>query len=198
MAAVEIAGFEGMVSSVPSPFDVTTDRYKPAIYSLLPRGPMWPRDDATNVGKYVAALSAEPSRVQRRGEDLLRQLDPREAFELLEDWERVLGLPDCDPAPVTIAERQATAHAKLTATGLSSFADFIEAAANLGYTVTIVNANEGTFTIAESEIGDEGDEIGDPWEEWIVTTPSGSSDAQLLCLFQQHAPLHTVVVINFT
>lgn len=198
MAAVEIRGLITLSTSAPSPFDVITDRYKAAINNLLPPGPMWSRDPATNTGKIVCALSAEPSRVQRRGEDLLRQQDPREAFELLEDWERVLALPDCDGAGTTILERQQAAHAKLTSVGLSSFADFIAAAAKLGYTITIVNANVGTFEIAESEIGDEGDEIGDPFEEWLVSTPSGNNDAQLVCLFDQHSPLHTVVVITFT
>jgi uncharacterized protein YmfQ (DUF2313 family) len=76
----------------------------------------------------------ELARIDARIEQLLQEADPRTADEMLEDWERVLGLPDKCAAEedLSILERRLIAWAKLTEQGGQSRAYFIDLAARYG------------------------------------------------------------------
>jgi uncharacterized protein YmfQ (DUF2313 family) len=100
--------------------------------ALLPAGPAW-GDEFT--AKLLEGLSQECGRLDERIEKLLQlEADPRTSSELLEEWERLLGLPDDCMAGVelSVADRQRLAWQKLTALGGQSRAYFIGLAETLG------------------------------------------------------------------
>lgn len=108
--------------------------YLRQLQSLLPQGQAWPRDSEATLTQLLAALAEEFSRVDRRGEDLVNEADPRNTSDLLPDWERIAGLPDtCLTAGQTIEQRRAALVSKLTSLGGQSRQYFIDIAAALGY-----------------------------------------------------------------
>ncbi len=113
---------------------MTADDYLRQLQALLPQGQAWPRDQEAVLTKLLAALAEELARVDRRGEDLLDEADPRTTSDLLTDWERVAGLPDtCLTAGQTVEQRRAALVSKLTSLGGQSRQYFIDMAATLGY-----------------------------------------------------------------
>ncbi len=115
--------------------------YTAQLQALLPPGPLWDalRQPGTTAAELVAALAEELARLDARTEDLLAELDPRSALELLSEWEAFAGIYDaCAPeTPETVQERRLAVHAKLTGTGGQTRAYYAGLAAALGYTATI-------------------------------------------------------------
>ncbi len=112
--------------------------YTAQLQQLLPTGAAWTRDPAATLTAVLAALAAEFARVDARVDDLLTEIDPRSTYELLTDWERVLGLPDgCAPVLGTLAERRAGLIQKLAGLGGQTPAFFVALAAALGFDVVI-------------------------------------------------------------
>lgn len=113
--------------------------YRTQLQALLPPGQAFPRDPAATLSKLLEAFAAEFARIDLRADQLLDESDPRGALELLEDWERVCGLPDsCSAAlATTLQERRAAVVALLTAQGGSSRAYFVALASSMGYAVEI-------------------------------------------------------------
>lgn len=65
---------------------------------------------------------------------LIREIDPRTASYLLQDWERIYGLPDeCQQAADTIVDRRLRLGAKVAETGGISRDYFLALAKALGY-----------------------------------------------------------------
>lgn len=118
---------------------LTARDYLARLQDLLPTGAVWPRDDDSWLTRLLLGLAGGFSRTRNRAVDLLDQLvDPRNAVELLTDWEAELDLPDpCAGQAETVAERQARAYDKLTARADQRPAYFIARAAALGFTVTV-------------------------------------------------------------
>ena len=87
--------------------------------------------------KLLRAWAQGFARVDARANNLLNEIDPRIAFELLEDWERVASLPDpCVVASVvdqSVEQRRAALYSKLTDQACVSRQDFIDLAAKFGY-----------------------------------------------------------------
>jgi uncharacterized protein YmfQ (DUF2313 family) len=167
------------------------------------------------------------SQIDVRAADLLeRESDPRSTIELLEDWERVAGLPDpCVAEPLTIEARRAALVNKLTTEGGQSRAFFIGVAAALGYTITI--REHSPFMCGISQCGVTEDDAGDPYWEigapeirffWSVRVGAvrvswwrfGSAvigvdphvrialATDLECLFRRWKPAHTEVVFDYS
>lgn len=111
--------------------DLTAQDYAEHLGWLLPEGPAW-SDEI--VKRLVTALAIEPSRLDARIADAIREADPRSAVQLLGDWERVLGLPDKCTVDIdlTTVNRQQIAWAKLTEEGGQSKPYFIALAARYG------------------------------------------------------------------
>jgi uncharacterized protein YmfQ (DUF2313 family) len=131
------------------------DDYAWALLSLLPQGQAWPRDPGTTLVKTITGLAEEWGFFDGRAADLLeRESDPRATLELLPDWERNWGLPDpCFAGlPQTIGDRQKLLVLKMTLLGAQSREFFIEAAARLGYTITI--SEFAPFMAGVSQAGD--------------------------------------------
>lgn len=104
------------------------------LQALLPEGAAWTREAEAVLTALLAGLAEEYARADSRGDDLLRQIDPRDADELLADWETTLGLPDiCSQLLLITQGRREAAYTKLLTTGGASRQYFIDLAAALGY-----------------------------------------------------------------
>jgi uncharacterized protein YmfQ (DUF2313 family) len=118
----------------------TAAEYAAAWNALLPTGPAWPRDPDRVIQQVISGLSGiwgDPFETLA-ALLLTQESDPRSTVVLLPDWERAWALPDpCAPVPTSIGERQQALVAKMTLLGGQSRAFFIEAAAAIGYTITI-------------------------------------------------------------
>ncbi len=202
--------------------------YAEALAALLPRGPAWPRENNRALMGLVAGLAEIwGSRVDSRAADLLgRESDPRSTIELLEDWERMAGLPDaCLAEPLTIGDRQKALVSRLTMIGGQSRAFFIGLAASLGYEITITE--HSPFMAGISRVGDTRDGAGDyRWEigpaevryYWNIHLAAArltwfragvgqagadphlriSLATDLECLIRRFKPAHTEVFFDYT
>lgn len=104
--------------------------------ALLPVGEVWPRDASSMLMREVSGLAGVVGRwAERCGNFLLIEAFPLSAQAMLQDWERVLGLPEpCYPVSLTLAERRLQVEEKLKRRpGAQSRAYFFEVAARLGY-----------------------------------------------------------------
>jgi hypothetical protein len=102
-------------------------KYARTLAALLPGGQVWEK-----IKRHAlwTGIAGEFARVEERVTDLSREMDPSQSTELLEDWERLVGLPDdTTPAGITLEERRASVVAKLSALGGLS-RPYLEAIAN--------------------------------------------------------------------
>lgn len=112
--------------------------YQAQLHALLPTGPAWPREAGTVLDDELAAEAEELARLDRRAHELIEETDPRTAYELLGDWERVLGLPDpCTAAATTIAARQLACWRKLAFQAGQTPAFYIALAASIGFEIEV-------------------------------------------------------------
>jgi uncharacterized protein YmfQ (DUF2313 family) len=149
--------------------------------------------------------------VERRGCDLLEELDPRATEELLEEWERALGLPSkCTGRLETLELRRQALVFRLTALGGQSPAYLVAVAAQLGFEITI---EEHFPTTCESECT--APLLGPDWihvftvharpdvSEWatcesLCTAPlRWWNNAVLECAIAEVKPAHTVAHFSY-
>jgi len=111
----------------------TNDSYLRILRSLLPRGVIWTRDVGRRLTKLLTGLADELVRTHNRAGQLMEEADPATTSELLPDWERVCGLPECPTyAPVTEADRRYAVYTKLAAQGGQAGDYFESIAAGIG------------------------------------------------------------------
>jgi len=143
-------------------------RFRAFMINHWPQGRAWNRESGSLFFETNEGIGVELSRVESRAKDLLEETDPRKTFELLEDWEAMLGIPDeCSSLEGTIAERIAVVLRKLTARGGNTFSKefLIALAATLGYTITIEEPGVDLFRCGISRCGDR--LYGVLWLFWI-------------------------------
>jgi uncharacterized protein YmfQ (DUF2313 family) len=148
--------------------------YATAFLELLPTGQAWPRHALNSIFvRTVYGLCDYWGTVDGRAADLLEiESDPRTTLELLPDWERNWGLPDpCFVRPQTIDERHAALVQRITIEGGQSRQFFIDAAASVGYYVTI--SEYRPFMVGLDRCGDDyyygdGTLMRDPWNRVIL------------------------------
>lgn len=189
----------------------SSEDYLSQLQALLPPGAAWTRDPDATLTHLLSAFADELARVDGRAGDLVRETDPRDALELLEDWLRAFGLPDdCTPADAfdTLAEQRAALVARVTATGGATAQYLIDIAAELGFEITITEVKPGLF--GEADFGAEfipGDaiftfEVNAPATS-IVEPEFGNSvfgepfgevaeNTALECVIRRAAPAHTI------
>jgi len=183
------------------------------LQALLPPGDAWPREPDAVLTRLLLGLAHELARVDGRAGNLLDEVDPRTALEMLAEWERVCGLPDsCAPLGETIQRRRAAVVARLTARGGQSPAYYVALAAALGYAVEIEEFRP--FRCGESGAGDALYD-DDAVHAWRVVAPAttvtyfgagvsgageplaGWGNAALECAIRRHAPAHTTVLFGY-
>ncbi|WP_431282730.1 YmfQ family protein [Humitalea sp. 24SJ18S-53] len=113
----------------------SAEAYAAQLADHLPPGDMWQRGADPTMGTLLLWSGQTFAYVDRRRMDVLREADPRQAVELLPDWEAEVGLPDpCTPLTVmSVGQRRSLVVARLTARGGQSRAFFIALAEALGY-----------------------------------------------------------------
>lgn len=120
---------------------LTAADYVRQLKQLLPRGVLWRLDPDSFLSKLLLGIAEELARIDARGEDLQREWSPATATaaECLDDWERVLGLPDplLENPPTVEADRQVAATSKYVMRGGQSRQYMIDLAASLGFVATI-------------------------------------------------------------
>jgi uncharacterized protein YmfQ (DUF2313 family) len=195
--------------------------YQAQLAALLPRGRAWPREDGSELMKLMHAKAEELARIDGRVSDLLEEVDPRTTLELLDDWERVAGLPDsCIAAPDSIAERRAAVQSRITGMGGQTREYFINLAATLGFAITIDEFQP--FRVGAGRVGDL--LYGEAWAHvWRVNVQPpaiddggglsiryfrvgesrvgerlvGFGSLDLECIIRRAAPAHSIVIFAY-
>ena len=185
--------------------------YTQVFQALLPKGRIWPRDAEAVLTKLLSSWADELARVDVRADDLLDELDPDTAFEMLTDFERVSDLPDkCVYGEETIAQRREAILAKLTSRGGQTPAYFIALAARLGYEIEIeefrpFRAGSGAGERAYSTDWAHAWRVNAPFETmWYFRAGSGAGERlaawgndKLECVIADKAPAHTVLLFGY-
>ena len=159
-------------------------------------------------GVILSAFAGEFSRIDAAVLDAFRQQMPGTSTFMLEDWERVLGLPEGSGAtvPQTVEERQAIAHAKLYTNynvGLNR-QFYIDYAAKLGFVITITEDSDSSSPFYVAPIGVDPNNIGSRMNDRlndsyqignvIFTIVSGPADhTQLKSIMEDLKPAHVII-----
>jgi uncharacterized protein YmfQ (DUF2313 family) len=168
------------------------------ILKLFPPGPAWTHTPGSKLYNLAEALAEELFRVENRGMELIAESDPRTTTELLEDWERVLGLPgDCVGLAETLAARRAAVVSKLISRTAQTKAYYISLASTLGYTITeneIIETPPHTFSLilpadTTRSFRVNQNRVGDHLREW--------GDELLECVIEDNKPAHSVVLFQY-
>lgn len=193
---------------------MTPESYARQLRQLLPPGKAFDVQRDHVFAKVLESVAEELSRIDGRAANLLDEWDPRTTLELLEDWERILGLPDScvSEIPESIADRRFAIVNKLTTRGGQSRQFYIDLCASLGVNVTItefVVAKVGTFRAGDRCYGSD-------WAyAWLVNLPLSATDHEfraggragdrlggignldIECIVQRAAPAHTIVLFGY-
>lgn len=180
------------------------------IKNLLPTGIAWNYDEGSNTDLLIKSLEQELERSEHAGVDIFYNVLPDTTTSLLEDWERVCGLPESCTQFVefNFEERRNNVVAKLNETGGQSRAYYLNIADKLGYEdaeiieyeptrigdditnalydeswVFVWDLVNGGVKITEAAIGISA--IGDPLRRW--------GNEALECSISKNAPAHTLV-----
>ncbi len=191
---------------------MTLDDYRQQLMALLPPSDVLDISDGSQLWSLLDAMSAELVRVDGRVDDLLREMDPRSASELLNDWETELGLPSaCAPLAISLGERRDAAHTKLTERGGQSRQYFIDLAAKLGFTITITEFRPFVAGSLASDVISNGSDWIHTWQVnapaqtvRTFTVGSGTNEALanwgntlLECAVNEDKPAHTHVIYAY-
>ena len=109
--------------------------YASQIAKLLPPGVLWNFEEDSTLRGALLGIADEFTRVRIRGTHLIDETDPRTASETLEDWERVLGLPDelITTIPAGMPERRVAITQKVVSRGGQNYDFFDVLCAAAGY-----------------------------------------------------------------
>ena len=190
--------------------------YRAQLFALQPPGRALPQEPASVWGRLLDGLAQEFARAEQRADALVRESDPREATELLPDWERVCGLPgECPIAwDSTLQARRAAVVAQLTGAGGQRAVWFESLAALLGLSLSVTEYRP--FLAGLSRCGDR---LGGPHDVRFVWSVSvrgqrvtrfrcGASvpgerlldlarREDLECLLRLYAPAHTILIVGY-
>ncbi|APW38958.1 hypothetical protein RD110_18555 [Rhodoferax koreense] len=180
---------------------------------LLPIGPAWPVEGDNASVRIFDPTATALQALHQRAEQLLEEADARTASELLDDWERVVGLPDpCLDPPGSTAERRRRVVQRLTYQGGQSAAFFIGFLAALGYAGATVDVFRPMRANSKcnAAINQGGWRFG-----WRVNVPAAANkkvmtvrgrcsdplaswgDPGLECLLAIHKPAHTRLFVGY-
>jgi len=112
--------------------------YVEQLRALFPRGKAWPEARGPVWESLLVSLAGELARFDDRLCALIEESDPRTTVEALEDYERVLGLPDsCFGFGQTFDDRRRLVVALLLMQGGQSPKYYVDLAALFGHIITV-------------------------------------------------------------
>lgn len=119
--------------------------YVRQLRALLPPGLLWTVDQSSVLTKFLEALALELARIDGRAKDLVNEIDPRTATETLEDWERILSLPDerVTAIPATVDGRRVAIAQKYTSREGQNFAFYQRLVAACGHELVSITKYSG-------------------------------------------------------
>ncbi|MDI2091634.1 putative phage tail protein [Commensalibacter oyaizuii] len=168
----------------------TAKNFRNALLNLLPMGPIWSRTQGGMIWIWANIIGESYARNSERALELLKVAFPATATELLEEWEKTVGLPDlCIGAVTDLKQRQMLVVDRLVSSVDSSMDFYISYAKQyLGFDITIDQYSPFRF----------GTRFGQPFgsEEWGHTWRIKSKQdlAFLPCIFNRMAPAHTWLI----
>ena len=110
----------------------TENQYTKLLKNLLPSGPIWPREEGTDLHQFLDGHAVELQRIDEQIQTLIVESYPETATELIGEWETDVGLPDaCFDIPSSLDARRNQVLARLTLRGGASKEFFIKAAGSL-------------------------------------------------------------------
>ena len=186
--------------------------YTEQMQALLPRGRAWSREPGSILRRLLEAIAGGLARLDDRAEALLSEIDPRLTTELIEEWERVLDLPDRCTAPApTLVARRAAVVSRLAVRSGATPADMVQIAASLGYVATV---REHDQTAAEAFAGLDTSDGRWRYVWWLVVESAASvqhldvfggvdeplaswGSAELECRIRAASPAHTRPVFTY-
>jgi uncharacterized protein YmfQ (DUF2313 family) len=189
----------------------TDEDYRDLLAQVItPPGRALSRDTTSTWVSLLWALGAEFARIDGEVVSLADELDPRTTLELLPEWEAMVGLPDDCAGTLTLDGRRNALVQRLTARGNLSKTFLIEAAAALGFTVTIVEFDpvaidepviDEPFIEADAQFYFEV-QTADLLEVLPLVDAIGADEpfgylgnAALMCLIDRVKPAHTVYAL---
>lgn len=123
----------------------TLEQHTQALANYLPSGRLWAGKNLkdTNLRKLLEGLAQEMIRSEGYLKAFSDEYIPLDTEVFLEDWERVLGIPDgCFSGDGTLEQRKRDVLVKLASLGVQTVADFERLATYFGTTVTVIPGND--------------------------------------------------------
>lgn len=195
---------------------LTKPQFLSILQKFLPEGAAWPRALDSVLAKLLSSFAYLFSLIDLRLRDLLAELNPATADQLLSDWEAFVGACDacCTSVAGTVAERRARVVARLNEQGSLSRAYFLQLAADLGYADTTITECEPLTCDMDC---DSYVMEGDLWRYvWMVNLPHQGNNytyatadslcdelidsyvfGALECVFMRLKPAHTYVIFTY-
>lgn len=202
------------------------EKYIGLLKGLLPQGWAWRRirERDTTGHKLLSGLAVELCRVEEEGLKIFDEVICSSTFDLIEEWERLLGIPDeCTPEDYdpSLFERRTRICQKLTTKGGQNKDFYLLIAEQLGYDISLLDVQD--FRPFQAGISSAGDAltngtVADPgWAyTWAIVLPAttvrpfraGQGSAgdrlrlftndELECVVRKFKPAHTIVQFIFT
>lgn len=172
----------------------TQSEHADCLASFLPHGMLYKAKNigGSNLRKLLLGLCDELLRVEQKMNEVCTEHDIRQTTNLIEEWERTVGIPDgCLIVASTIEERRNNVLLKLAGLGLSTAQTYVDLAAVLGITCTAGPEPGGDkFTILITFYGITAPSMW-AWQWPIIW---GTDPAKgLRCLFNKLKPANCVL-----
>lgn len=187
------------------------EAYRDQLLALMPHGAVWPRHLTAVLPDLLRAFGDEFARVHLRALDLLDERSALQTFELLDDWESDLGLPDaCGASATDTAARRSAVVARLVAIGGQTTAFYLQILDAYG-----VEASIDEFLPHSVDDDVDAELCSDDWVyAWRINLPSASvrefavndgvddpiadwGNTFVECLIRRLAPGHTIPLFSY-
>ena len=185
------------------------------LLQLQPPGWTFPSDPDTYDGAKLLGWANELSLVETSMEALLPQVDLRVAYDLLPDYQRVLGPDPCgrDLSALSFGDQAAIAYSRWTAGGTVCAGSLVRIAAALGIAATVTEVQP--WICGASTCDDEMAPVGTNFM-FVVSLPQSSAtyfecgvadcddslgtieESLAQCPIEHAAPLHTLPIFSYT
>ncbi len=168
--------------------------------------------DGSNLRKVLTGLAPQFIRIRDLVNDLYNEYDPRTTTDFIEEWEKVLGLPDeCFTETTDLVERRQQIAARLAAINASTATDFENIALAYGVTATVLPAVDYSglpatlpFVLIDSASAPftfvvilDNSTTGANLPATLPFVLGPSKADNLLCFFEKIKPAHTEILPIF-